>query len=98
MTQSISAHRILAELKIIGDRIQEAVREQFISHRVGDAGVPSGYKTVEEFENRAKAKWDSAQDLIKRRNVLKKALIASNAVTVIDVAGKTMTVAEAIDR
>lgn len=98
MTQIISAHRILAELKIIVDRIAEATREQFISYRVGEEGVPSGFKTVEEFEVRAAAKWDAVNDLIKRRNALKKALIASNAVTTLDVAGKVMTVAEAIDR
>jgi hypothetical protein len=98
MTQTISAHRILAELKIIGDRITEAVREPFISYYVGDAGVPNGFKSVEEFQARAEAKWASANDLIKRRNALKKALIASNAVTKVTVAGVEMTVAEAIDR
>jgi hypothetical protein len=97
MTQ-ISAHRILAELKIIGDRIAEASREPFISYYVGDEGTPSGYKSVKEFEEKAKAKWQKVNDLIKRRNVLKKALIASNATTKIVVAGKEMTVAEAIDR
>lgn len=95
---TISAHRILAELKIIADRINTASREQFISYTVGDDGVPSGYKTLTEFEERAKSKYESAIGLIKRRNALKSALVASNAVTTVTINGVTMTVAEAIDR
>lgn len=96
--QTISAHRILAELKIIGDRINEAATQEFVGCRVGDEGIPAGFKSIEEFEKRAKAKWFSVNDLIKRRNQLKRALIASNAVTIVEIAGVKMTVAEAIDR
>ena len=37
-------------------------------------------------------------DLISRRNKIKSAIIMSNAKTVVEVAGKQMTVAEAIDK
>ena len=96
--EKISAHRILAELKILPERIQAATNHEFVGFYVGEEGVPNGYKTVEEFVNRAKAKYQSLHDLIKRRNVLKAALVASNAVTIVNIAGKEMTVAEAIDR
>ena len=36
--------------------------------------------------------------MIKRRNQIKSAIIASNAVTMVEVAGVRMTVAEAIDK
>ena len=54
--------------------------------------------TKEEFKNRAKADYMSITDLIKRRNQIKSAIIQSNAVTMVEVAGKKMTVAEAIDK
>lgn len=58
----------------------------------------NGKITKEAFKANAKADFQSITDLIKRRNTIKSAIIKSNAVTMVEVAGKTMTVAEAIDK
>lgn len=96
--QIFSVQRGLMELKTLGARIDRAARKPFVSHYVGDEGVPQGYKSVEEFEKSAKGSYESVNALIARRNAIKAAIIASNAVTQVEVGGVKMTVAAAIDR
>lgn len=94
----ISIHRALAELKMLDKRINKAIMQgTYVAMQIGDE-APRGYKSKEEFNKEAKASYDSVQDLIKRRNAIKAAVVASNAVTKVNVAGVEMTVAEAIDR
>ena len=52
----------------------------------------------DDFDERAKASHQSATDLIANRNSLKSAIVKSNATTDVDVNGKIMTRAEAIER
>ena len=56
-------------------------------------------KTVseEEFTNNAKSEVESVEALIQRRFDLKRALIMANATNKVVIAGKEMTIAEAID-
>ena len=51
----------------------------------------------EEFKKRTTSDFQSLNDLIKRRNQVKNAIVSSNAVTKVTVGGQTMTVAEAIE-
>lgn len=95
---TISVQRALMELKTLNGRIEKAARKPFIAHKVGDEGKPTGFQSVEAFKEEAKANLQSVDALIKRRNALKHAVIASNAVTDVVVADVKMKVAEAIDR
>ncbi|AHJ87064.1 hypothetical protein BCP8-2_026 [Bacillus phage BCP8-2] len=95
---TISVQRGLMELKTLGNRINRATQQAFVTHYVGDEGAPQGFKTPQEFADYGKARYESVTDLIKRRNEIKAAIIASNAVTEVTVGDKKMTVAEAIDR
>lgn len=94
---SMSIHRALAELKLLDKRIHAAVAERFVTVTSGEK-APAHYPSIEVFEKEAKASVDKVNDLIERRKVIKSAIIASNAVTLVRIAGVEMTVAEAIDR
>ncbi len=90
--------RGLAELKLLDARIRKTINEAgFIGVVVGDKTV-RGYTTNEEFVRKAEASLQSARDLTRRRNAIKAAIVVSNATTHVTIAGKRMTVAEAIER
>lgn len=96
MTQ-ISVTRALAEVKSLNDRIEKATRgTTFIGVTVGGK-VPNG-ADLQTTQNTLKANLQSVQDLIARRQAVKTAIIRSNAVTTVTINGKTLTVAEAIER
>lgn len=97
-TNEISVARALSELKLLDARINRAITDScFIGKKVGKK-VQGGYETVEAVEKDIKAKYVSVKDLIERRNKVKSAIVTSNASTILEVAGKKMTVAEAIER
>lgn len=90
--------RGLAELKLLDARIQRTVADgAFVAVVVGEKPV-RGFQSNEEFSRRAQASLQSAQDLIRRRNAIKAAIVVSNATTYITIGGNRMTVAEAIER
>lgn len=89
----------LNELKLLDKRIYNKISEgEFVGVAKNSAVNVNGKITKEAFKANAKADFQSITDLIKRRNTIKSAIIKSNAVTMVEVAGKTMTVAEAIDK
>lgn len=94
----MSITRALSELKLLEKRIEKSIREaQFVESVVGKKSI-AGYSTVEEYEKKANATYQSILDLIKRRKEIKSKIVKSNAITNVKVAGKEMTVAEAIER
>lgn len=95
MTQ-ISVTRALAQVKSLNDRIARATAQAFVSNIVGGKH-PSG-KPTQEVEVILKANLQSVQDLIAQRKLIKSAIVRSNAVTSVEVAGVVQTVAEAIER
>lgn len=88
----------LNELKTLGNRINRALdgAEFVIATKTSDKNARPGM-TKEEFCDKAKASKDSVFALIKRRELIKSAIIASNAITEVEIAGQKMTVAKAID-
>ncbi len=89
----------LNELKLLDSRINRKIQEaNFISAAKLSASNVDGKVTKEEFKEHAKADYMAITDLIKRRNQIKAAIVKSNAITMVEVAGKKMTVAEAIDK
>lgn len=95
MTQ-ISVTRALAQVKSLNDRIARATAQHFVSNTVGGKH-PSG-KATQEVETILKANLQSVKDLIAQRKTLKAAIVRSNAVTNVTIAGTVQTVAEAIER
>lgn len=95
MTQ-ISVTRALAQVKSLNDRIQRGTGAQFIA--VSQGGKIAGKSSIQEAALIMTANLQSVQDLISKRTALKSAIVRSNAVTTVVIAGKTMTVAEAIER
>lgn len=88
----------LNELKTLDSRIDRAIRTaKFIADaKTADKNVTPS-KTKEDFKADAQSSYDTIESLIKRRDNIKAAIVASNAVTTVDICGETMTVAKAID-
>lgn len=96
MTQ-MNIHEALAKVKMYEKRINREIENSTF--------VELGLKSAETINNvdkkdikkNLKAEYQSISDMIEERNKLKKAIIMSNAVTEIQIAGKKYTVAEAIE-
>lgn len=95
--EQMTVHKALAELKIIDDRINNAI----VSGTYVIANKHSNTKihgmTIDDFKTSMKAGLQKVSDLIARRNAIKRAVVASNAVTKIKVGDTEYTVAEAIE-
>lgn len=86
----------LVELKTLDKRIYKAI-ESGAYVAVFMNKEKDGEK-VSDFNDKAKAEYQSATDLIKERAKVKSAIVKSNALTTVVIGGKTMTVAEAIEK
>lgn len=88
----------LNELKLLDSRIlNEIERSKFVASAKKIEKKVTPHVTKEEFNTKAKANYASINDLIARKSKIKSAVIASNAVTVVEVNGVQMTVAEALE-
>lgn len=94
---AISVTRALAEIKSLNDRIEKATRGSvFVSITTGGKVTNGG--DLQATSNALKANLQSVQDLIARRQLVKAAIIRSNATTQVSINGVVMSVAEAIER
>lgn len=95
--EKMSIHKALSELKIIDDRIEKAIEA------IEPVGVMQKDKLVnnfhkkEDFEKDAQSRYQSVCDLMKRKIAIKNAVVRANVETEIVVAGKKMTIADAIN-
>lgn len=88
----------LNELKLLDSRIlNEIGRSKFVVSAKKIEKKVTPYVTKEEFNTKAKASYASINDLIARKSKIKSAVIASNAVTMVEINGVQMTVAEALE-
>ena len=95
--EKMTVHKALAELKIIDSRIERAIEDaQFcVANKHSNEkinGIP-----VEDAKKLMIGSYDKASDLIKRRNAIKRAVVLSNAKTIVAIADREYTVAEAIE-
>lgn len=101
MKKAISITRALVELKTLQDRINRATYEGIFVSRVQGSGnyrkVVGSANTPEQAEALIKASFESVESLIARRQVIKSAIVLSNASANVEIMGKTMKVAEAIE-
>lgn len=93
----MTIHRALSELKLIDARIEKAISA------IEPTGVTQKDKLVnqfhkkEDFEKEAKAKFQSVNDLIERKNKIKSAIVKANGITQVEINGEKMTIADAIN-
>ena len=91
--------RALDERDLLIKKINDAIdRASFVTvKKTSDDIVIGGKKSVQEFDDEARADLQSIRDLISRYNRLDAAILLANATTDIEVAGVTMTRAAAIN-
>jgi len=96
--ETMNVHQALAELKMLDKRIQSAIREPewVVTNKHSNTKING--VDVKDLVEDIKSKYQKVLDLIRRRDAIKRAVVNSNAVTKIMVAGVEYTVAEAIDR
>lgn len=88
---AISVTRALAELSLLKKRIAKLVGASFIGT------VSQSTKSVHVVDEKTfVSNWQSLNDLLDRYRSMKYAIIASNAVTKVNIGGKSYTVAQAI--
>lgn len=96
--RKISITEALNELKLYDSKISKAIANAKLVGAAKKSLSKIGVVDKDDFVERAKASYQSVVALIENRNALKSAIVKSNAVTEVEIAGKKMTVAEAIER
>jgi len=96
-TTKMTIHRALAELKLIDSRIEKAITQVEPSGLAQLDKPVNGFTPQEEFKKNALSKYQSVVDLLERKNNIKSAIVKANSTTTVNVAGETMTIADAIN-
>ena len=94
----MTIHRALSELKLIDARIEKQTTELVPTGIYQKGKLIARYITEAEFEAVATGRFQSITDLIARKSAIKSAIVQSNGYTRVTVAGKEMTVADAINQ
>lgn len=95
--ETMTVHKALAELKIIDDRILNAINNVAFIDSVKNGTKKINGVSVDAYKESIKSCYQKANDLINRRNALKRAVVMSNATTKVTIGDSEYTVAEAID-
>lgn len=88
----------LVELKLYDNKIRKAITEAHFINIKKKKDNKIGTMLVENYEKKAKESYQSILDMMKNRDAIKRAIVLSNATTEVTIDGKTMTVAEAIEK
>ena len=97
ITETMNIHQALVELKTLDKRIDSAVQEGewVIANKHSNTKI--GGIDLKEYIENVKSRHQKVTSLIARAEAIKRAVVNSNAVTKVIIAGKAYTVAEAID-
>ena len=95
--EKMTVHKALAELKTMDDRITKAMRETTYVLAAKSSAEKIDGMTVADFKSKMKSNFQKVNDLIARRDAMKRAVVLSNASTKIMVGNVEYTVAEAIE-
>ena len=80
-TQKMTVHKALCELKTMDSRIQKAIDSSpYVVVNKHSSKKINGV-SIDEFCRQAKSAYQSVNDLINRRNAIKRAVVLSNATT-----------------
>ncbi len=96
-TETMTVHKALAELKIIGERIDNAIISGIFCRANKHSNEKINGVSLAEFNKQIVGSWDKVNSLIKRRNAIKRAVVLSNAIQKIKVGDIVFVVAEAIE-
>ena len=96
-TEKMTIHEALSELKVVSKRLDKEINDTVFIATNKHSNTKIDGKTIEEFSDNIKSKYQKITDLIKRREAIKRAVTQSNAITVVNISGQEMTVAEAIE-
>lgn len=101
MKQQMSITRALVELKKLNDRINAAIHSgRYVCRTVGknaNTKLVDATGTVDQMKTKIQASYDTVDALIGNRERIKAAIVLSNATTMVQVMGRTISVAEAIE-
>lgn len=96
-TETMNVHQALVELKTLDKRIDAAIHDTkwIVANKHSNTKI-SGVDLKEYIET-IKSRYQKVTSLIARAEAIKRAVVNSNAVTKVTIAGKEYTVAEAIE-
>lgn len=97
-TEKMNVHRALSELKVLDDRINDAIKRTHLCVAAKHSATKLDGMPLSDYKDNIKSNYQKTMDLIRRRDALKRAVVNSNSKTTVTVAGETMTVSEAIDK
>lgn len=97
-TEKMNVHRALSELKVLDDRISDAINRTHFCTAAKHSATKLDGMSLSDYKENTKSNYQKTMDLIRRRDALKRAVVNFKAETKVYVAGETMTVAEAIDK
>lgn len=95
---SMTLTRTLNEIKLLDKKINRFSDSGVLWLAVSKNGKIPGVQDLSQMKSTVDANKQKLQDLINRRNSLKKALLEANNRITVTVAGKEYTITEAIDR
>jgi len=96
-TEKMNVHKALCELKILDSRIAKEIQDLSSIGVTKKVAQMVGSLKVTDFGEEAKNQYKKVMDLIQRRSAIKQAVVLSNAKTIVTIAGKDYTIAEAIE-
>jgi hypothetical protein len=96
-TEKMTVHKALSELKTIDDRITKAMSAVPYVLAVKHSAEKINGITIVNFKENMKSGYQKVNDLMARRDAMKRAVVLSNATTKVQVGGNEYTVAEAIE-
>lgn len=96
-TEKMTVHKALCELKTLDSRIQKCMQQSPFVFANKHANSKVTGVSVGDYCKEVQASYQSANDLIARRDAIKRAVTLSNATVKVTIGGKEYTVAEAIE-
>lgn len=93
----MTVHKALSELKLLDDRINKVITTSIFCAANKHSNEKIGGVPIAEAKKGMQGSYDKAMDLINRRKALKKAVVLSNAQTMVTIGDTEYTVAEAIE-
>ena len=92
----MTIHQALAELKMLTKKIDQHYNDTYVTYKLKKVDKIRGV-AVSEIAATMGSDYQSVRDLIKRYDMIKSAIVASNAETTVVIGSDTYTVAHAID-
>lgn len=96
-TETMTIHKALCELKTLDARITKAISEGVFVFANKHSNSKISGVSIQDYCAEIKSAYQSIQDLMRRREVIKGAVVQSNAETKVTIGGKEYTVAAAIE-